>query len=263
MPWNDPPQVWAGSNLWTDLRDIRLAGAVRDDGRPYGRLTTRWELLHGPGPVVFEDAAALTTTVKVASSGDYTLRLVADDGELWRSALLELRVLPPGARIEQFWDFQRPLDRQGWSAHNTGTVTQEWENCRSLPVDYVGGGHWIVAFNSARGAQLRSRDELDLEAARVPVLAIKVLNRTNADRMRVRWTTTDSPEFDGERHLDVAMRTDDDLPEWYFAPVGSSPHWRGRIRQLCLEFATPEPVTGTLRFDDLALGRWPLSVSPP
>ncbi len=263
MPWNDPPEVSAGTNLWTDAREIRVAGGVRDDGRPAGRLAVRWEVLHGPAGVTFEDASALATTARFAASGDYTLRLVADDGELWRSALVEAHVLPAGAAIERAWDFSRPLDGEGWTAHNTGTTTQQWEDCRSLPVDYVGGGHWIVAFDSAREAQLLSPENLGIAADRVPVLAIKLLNRTGATRMRVRWTTDDAPEFDGDRVIEFTVGNTDDLPTRYFVPMHTSARWQGRIRRLRLEFAERGPVTGTLRIDDMALGRWPSVVASP
>ncbi len=257
MPWNDPPEVSAGTNLWTDARKIQLAGHVRDDGRPGSRLAVRWEVLHGPAAVTFEDATALTTTARFASPGDYMLRLMADDGELWRSSLVEVHVLPAGTTVERVWDFSEPLHREGWTAHHTGTTTQQWTNCRSLPVEYVGGGHWIVAFDSARNAQLLSPDNLAIEADRAPMLTIKLLNRTGATRIRVRWTTDDAPQFDDDRAIKFTVGATDDLPMRYFVPMNTSARWQGRIRRLRLEVGEGGPITGTLRLDDIALGRWP------
>lgn len=58
-----------------------VSAAAADDGNP-GSLTYRWLVLEGDAAqVVFADAAARETSVKFLVAGDYTLCLVASDGE--------------------------------------------------------------------------------------------------------------------------------------------------------------------------------------
>ena len=105
MPFNRPPLVDAGPDIRSDRRQVALAGRVRNDGQPTGRrLSIAWELLEGPGRVTFDDARAPATMATFDQPGDYLLRLVADDGELWSSAgsqstffLLAFRPWRPGS----------------------------------------------------------------------------------------------------------------------------------------------------------------------
>jgi hypothetical protein len=80
---NRAPQVEA----WQEDRigpagTVRVVGRVGDDGLPQGMLTLRWSALKAPpgGDAIFENAAAQATSVRFTRPGDYTLRLVADDG---------------------------------------------------------------------------------------------------------------------------------------------------------------------------------------
>jgi hypothetical protein len=76
------------ANAGPDLQGLysavfNLNGAANDDGLPIppGVLTITWSKVSGPGLVAFTNPAVAVTTVTVSSSGIYTLRLTAYDGE--------------------------------------------------------------------------------------------------------------------------------------------------------------------------------------
>ncbi len=81
---NQAPQVQAGADVLITIDDqASLTGSISDDGKPNppAALTVRWELVEGPGQVVFGAASAAATTVTFSAVGSYRLRLTADDGE--------------------------------------------------------------------------------------------------------------------------------------------------------------------------------------
>ena len=127
MPFNRPPVVDAGTDIRTDRRSVALAGRVHDDGQPAGKpLSIAWEVLEGPGRVAFDDAHAPATTATFDKPGDYLLRLVADDGELWRSDRVTVHILPPGTSVAAAWEFNKNLDKEGWTEVNPGTRSSSW-----------------------------------------------------------------------------------------------------------------------------------------
>ncbi len=76
---NAHPTVSAGPDLSTSVTSgAALDGAVSDDGP--APLTTSWSSMSGPGPVTFDDPAAVDTTARFTVQGTYTLRLTATDG---------------------------------------------------------------------------------------------------------------------------------------------------------------------------------------
>ena len=84
-PPNTPPVVNAGADdtvAWGYVGT--LDATVTDDGLPAppGVVTTLWEQTGGPlNGASFTAATAIDTTVTFSSTGIYTLRLTADDGE--------------------------------------------------------------------------------------------------------------------------------------------------------------------------------------
>lgn len=60
-----------------------LVGTVKDDGLPSGDVSSRWSVVSAPegATVLFDDAAAASTTARFSDKGQYVLRLTADDGE--------------------------------------------------------------------------------------------------------------------------------------------------------------------------------------
>ncbi len=75
---NKAPIVMAGDDQSILLSDsINLAATVTDDNA----YSVQWTMLSGSGHVSFTDDSIVNTSVSFNASGDYTLRLTADDGE--------------------------------------------------------------------------------------------------------------------------------------------------------------------------------------
>lgn len=105
---------------WQEDRDgrsgvLRVAGRVGDDALPQGKLALHWSVLAGPqgGDAIFEDAAMTATSVRFTQPGDYTLRLVADDGALQGHA--DVRVTAPA-----------PASGEGVEVQGDATVTAQY-----------------------------------------------------------------------------------------------------------------------------------------
>ncbi|MBI5383681.1 MAG: PKD domain-containing protein [Verrucomicrobia bacterium] len=79
VPLNTAPIVNAGVPPTNAASPLALAGAVTDDGLP-APFTAWWSAAAAPSPVIFADSNALATAATLASVGEYTLRLWADDG---------------------------------------------------------------------------------------------------------------------------------------------------------------------------------------
>ncbi|NJL48608.1 MAG: hypothetical protein HC929_15400 [Leptolyngbyaceae cyanobacterium SM2_5_2] len=103
---NQSPLVRAGEDRDIGFREpLELRGELLRDGRgdrASQSLTTRWELVNGPGLVTFDNAAALRTRASFSTSGVYLLRLTAEtttaSGVLSHSDDLQVFV---GARINR------------------------------------------------------------------------------------------------------------------------------------------------------------------
>lgn len=96
---NTPPQVqaWQLDTLGADGAVV-VQARVGDDGLPNGSLQVHWRVQQAPegGDAVFADAAALQTSVRFTRAGQYTLRLVANDGALMGHA--DVQVNAPASR---------------------------------------------------------------------------------------------------------------------------------------------------------------------
>jgi hypothetical protein len=260
LPYDNPPAVDAGREIWTDEATVRLAGKVSDDGKPKsGRLATAWELLDGPGAVTFRNAAKPATKADFAAPGDYTLRLKADDGELWRSALTAVHVLPPGTAVAKAWTFATPLDKEGWTDWNLGTkdeefMGQKW-SCIARPVRLVAGGEYIVAIKDAPDAHLLSPDALGVDLDGNGLVALRFQNHTPAARMRLRFTTKASPAWEAKLGQAFEVTPNDTAARLYTVDMRGAAGWSGRLKQLRLDFTDGAPLTGTCRIDYLWIGR--------
>jgi len=259
MPFNDPPQVEAGLEIWTDRPRVHLAGVITDDARPApARLAVRWELLHGPGTVAFDDPSVADTVARFSVPGDYQLRLVADDGELWRSDLTAVHVLAPRTEVARAWTFETTHDKEGWSDWNLGTRDHEWLDqkwaCISRPVKHVAGGFYIVAVEESTDAHLLSADALGVSLASAPRFTICMQNHTSATRMRLRFTTDDEPSWDANLGTSFDVTAQDPLPRLYTVDMRGVEGWRGQLKQIRLELTDGTPVTGTCRIDYIWLG---------
>ena len=84
---NQAPKVTllADYSKASDLK-LDLIGTVSDDGMPYDQpaATFEWSVIKKPGEgsrVYFSDEDTLTPSISCSDSGEYTVRLTADDGE--------------------------------------------------------------------------------------------------------------------------------------------------------------------------------------
>ncbi|MEW6360316.1 MAG: LamG-like jellyroll fold domain-containing protein [Planctomycetota bacterium] len=260
MSFNRPPMVEAGPDIRTDSRSVRLAGRVGDDGKPgNGPTVVKWEVLEGPGAVTFQSEGASETTANFSVPGDYLLRLVGDDGELWLSDMVAVHILPPGVSVARAWEFNKPLDKEGWTEVNPGTRVQEWKDqkwpAKSEPVKYVGGGYYILAVEKTTDAHLLSPDSLDIDLNNNKTIKIRFQNHTPATRMRVKFTTVADETWDDAKGKTFDVVANDAAPREYAVDMSTVPGWTGRLKQLRLDLATGEPLTGTCRFDYIWIGQ--------
>lgn len=261
MPLNGPPVVNAGPDLYSDVTTVRLAGAVSDDGRPAGSaLKARWEVLEGPAAVTFETEASPTTAATFAQPGDYLLRLVGDDGELWLSDLVDVHVLPSGATVAKAWEFNRQLDKQGWTEADLGTVerqvgSQSYQVAK--PVKHVSGGYYTVAVEDSTSAHLLSPEDLAVDVTRHKTITLRFQNHTPATRMRFAFTTQAAPAWSDANRASFEAVANDSGPRTYAVDLSTVPGWTGVLKQLRLDLATGSPLTGTCRIDYIRIDSAP------
>ncbi|MBM3499455.1 MAG: hypothetical protein FJX74_12385, partial [Armatimonadetes bacterium] len=257
MPFNGPPEVEAGPDVHSGRAKVRLAGSVRDDGRT-DALEVRWEVLEGPGAVAFEAATSPATDAVFSAPGDYLLRLVADDGELWLCDMTTVHVLPPGASVAKAWGFSVPLEKEGWSEANLGTQVRQWADqdwpTTSEPVQYVAGGYYLVAIENSTDAYVQSADDVGVDLSRNQVVTIRFQNHTPATRMRFRFTTAASPAWEGVNSQTFDVVPNDTGPRVYTVDMSDVPGWSGRLRQLRLDLSDGVNLTGTCRIDYVRIG---------
>lgn len=254
MPFNRPPVVDAGPDIRTDRMSVRLQGGASDDGKPAGKtLATVWEVIEGAGPVAFDDVSSPGTTARFDSPGDYLLRLVADDGEFWLSDMVVVHVLPAGTSVAAAWEFNTNLDKEGWIEVNPGTRVQHWPNqdwpTTSHPVKYVAGGYYVLAVEDSTDAHLLSPDHLGVDLTGHQTVTIRFRNHTPATQMRLKFTTEADGVWDEAKSRAFAVTAKDDGFRTYCLDMSAATAWKGRLRQLRLDLATGQPLTGTCRFD--------------
>lgn len=260
MPLNRPPVVDAGPDIRTDQRTVRLQGRVRDDGRPDGEgPTVRWEAIEGAGGVVFDDESSPGTNAGFGAVGDYLLRLVADDGELWLSDTVVVHILPAGVSVVAAWEFNTPLDKEGWTEMNPGTQLQEWKDqdwpTRAHPVRYVAGGYYLLAVEDSPDAHLLSPDHLGLDIGEQETVTIRVQNHTPTTTMRLMFITEEDTAWEERKGRTFEVAPEDGGPRTYDLPMAGVSGWKGRLRQLRLDLATGTPLTGTCRLDYIRISR--------
>ena len=254
MPFNRPPVVDAGEDIHTDSRTVKLAGTVTDDNRPQGAAASlTWEVIEQAGSVAFDDRHAARTTATFSAPGDYLLRLKADDGELWQSDMVTVHILPTGTSIAAAWEFNQPLDKEGWTEADLGTQVRKWPNpvfpTTSHPVKYAAGGYYIVAIEQSSRARLLSADNLGLPLTGREKLNMQFQNHTPATEMRLRFLTDADATWDDAKSMLLPVVANDNFPRTYEFDLSAVKTWKGRLKQLRLDFSTGEPVTGTCRFD--------------
>jgi len=256
MPYNRPPVVHAGADIRTDQPRVALAGSVHDGDKPAGKpLAIAWEVLEGPGSVTFDDARVPATAATFDKPGDYILRLVAHDGELWLSDRVVVHVLAAGTSIAAAWEFNKNLDKEGWTEVHPGTRVQQWPNpikewsTTSHPVQMVAGGYYVLAIEDSSDAHLLSGDHLGVALTGKEAITIRFQNHTPATQMRLKFTTEADSVWDDVKSKAFAVIANDNESRTYSLDLSAVPAWKGKLRQLRLDLATGNPLTGTCRFD--------------
>ena len=167
--------------------------------------------------------------------------------------MVVVHALPAGTTVAAAWEFNAPLDKEGWTEVNPGTRLREWSNqtwpTRSEPVKYVAGGYYILAIEDSPDAHLLSPDGLDVDLAANRTVRIRFQNHTPATRMRLRFTTTADAAWDEAKSRSFEVVPNDDGPRVYATDLSTVPGWTGRLKQLRLDLASGTPLTGTCRFD--------------
>ena len=181
------------------VNTITLTGSVRDDGLPDGsHLTTEWIQSGGPGTAVFADLSSPTSSVSFDYPGDYTLRLVADDGQ-----------------IKAFRETTGTLLAQTLS---------EWAVAESIPGGQQGpgdnpdGDRWINLWEFAFGL-----DPNNPEYGAAP-WSYTVVDATSPQTVTFRVLRARMP--------DISLESSPNLSQWdptgidpVITPVDSNPNW--------------------------------------
>lgn len=263
MPHNDLPVVDAGPDVYPNTATVQLAGTVSDDGRPVGSaLKVCWEVFDGPAGVTFANEASPITDATFAKPGDYLLRLVGDDGELWLSDMVAVHVLPGGATVAKAWEFNRQLDKEGWTEADLGTADRKvgpkgYQVAK--PVKYVSGGYYIVAVEDSTNARLLSPDDLAVGLAGHKTITIRFQNHTPATHMRLAFQTNTDAEWNEANTKNFDVIADDNGPREYTVDMSTVPGWTGKLKQLRLDLATGTSLTGTCRIDYIRIDNVPSS----
>ncbi len=255
MPWGDPPTVSAGPEIWTSARTVRLAGAAEAGDR---KVDVAWETREGPGEVRFARPSDPKTDATFPCAGDWRVALKADDGKLWRTARTAVHVLPEGSVTMRAWSFAKNHDLEGWTHWNLGTTREVFKGKSAFwdtfanPVHDVVGDYYVVALKSAKGAHLLSPDDLYLSKDGLDRVRIRMQNRTNAAKMRLRYLTTEDADWDDAKSVVFDVTPEDRDERVYEIPLAL----RGHLKRLRLDFAADgTSVTGTVRIDYVWLGR--------
>ena len=175
-PANQAPSVDAGPDQTITLPNTAaLTGTVTDDGLPAGgTLTITWSAVSGPGTVTFSNSDAPSTTATFSTSGQYVVRLTANDSLLSSSDEVTVTVNPAGGGLPPDpGTVAPPVNRT--VATNIGTSTE-----------FLYTGPDPIQTGVAPGT---------INPIRAAVLRGKVMTRDGAPLSGVRITILNHPEF--------------------------------------------------------------------
>lgn len=164
---NKKPVVSAGKEqgLLLPKNALILQGSVTDDSLPEN-ITTKWDVLNGPGAVVFENLQASITKASFGRPGTYTLQLSANDGEYITKDTVEITVFdslqplrinfqPTDAVVPSGYlpDSGKGFNYQngfnyGWNQEHISMIRKRNSNS-DLRLDtvchFLNGGEWSIA----------------------------------------------------------------------------------------------------------------------
>jgi len=149
-------------------------------------------------------------------------------------------------------------DLEGWTHWNLGTTREVFKGKSAFwdtfanPVHDVVGDYYVVALKSAKEAHLLSPDDLYLSKNGIDRVRIRMQNRTNAAKMRLKYLTTEDMSWDDAKSVVFDVTSEDRDERVYEIPLSLC----GHLKRLRLDFAADETsVTGTVRIDYIWVGR--------
>lgn len=155
---NFPPVAVAGADRVAILpAKTHLAGRIRDDGKPQGKLSSVWSKESGPGEVKFDDANALATTAEFSAAGQYVLKLSASDGQLSASDTLKVSVenAPPARPLQiiptRNYSIESPFWRQRAKMLIVNWIPYCYDKCSDPATKEGGIDNIIEAGNKLAG----------------------------------------------------------------------------------------------------------------
>lgn len=97
---NAPPTISLADTIemQVGLNPIRLAPSVVDDSKPFNKIDYRWTLVSGPGPIKLSSWETKDVDLTIALPGEYKLKLIADDGQLFTSKEVTIIAKPKAER---------------------------------------------------------------------------------------------------------------------------------------------------------------------
>jgi DUF1680 family protein len=156
-----PPSVKAGPDRVVVLGGkTYLNGFVKTLGNQAEESTKlTWSKESGPGDVTFADPSALETTAEFSELGDYILKLTAQDGDLYDSATLRVKVdaPPPAEPLDVVYTKRYTIDSPLWNNRAKVLIVNWIPHCIEMierPNLRVGGGgidNFISAANKLAG----------------------------------------------------------------------------------------------------------------
>ena len=106
-----------------------------------------------------------------------------------------------------------------------------------------------MAIENSSDAHLLSPDDLGIDLTGKETVTIRFQNHTPATQMRLRFTTDADTNWDDAKSRSFTVVDEDNGCRTYSIHMSAVKGWKGRLKQLRLDLATGNPVTGTCRFD--------------
>lgn len=211
---NLPPVVSAGPDQTITLPGIAtLNGSVTDDGKPVGApLTSAWNLVSGPGSVIFSTPNSPHTLATFSAIGQYVLQLSGNDTQFTTSSNVTVTVnpavipnnnLPPVVNAGPNQTIVLPTNSVNLNGTVTddglpvgGVLTQFWTSISGPGTVTFGNGSAPVttATFSAAGTYVLRLTASDSELSSSSDVTIKVL-RTAATTPGGLFITGHDPDF--------------------------------------------------------------------
>ena len=129
---NLPPVVSTTNTLPIQIGlTLLLSGTVSDDGQPIGAgLNVHWQLLDGPGDVIFENADQVETHATCSVPGTYRFEFTADDSQFSSRSVVEVKadlvptILFPWVEIPPLIAFGTPVELAADADDPDGTISR-------------------------------------------------------------------------------------------------------------------------------------------